>query len=121
MPSAAGLVADVIEGAEGGGEKWVCLRSGERTPEVTWLGCWSIREEAGERAAVGEFLHRLDRFLAGNVSETSSGPVLTDYFFSPGWNSWGPGTPQALTQVAVDFSRSKAPTVSLREYETRAK
>lgn len=121
MPSVAGLVADVIEAAEGGGERWVCLRSGERTRDVTWLGCWSTREEAGEGAAVEEFLRRLDEFLAGNVSETSSGPVLTDYFFSPGWNCWGPGTPQALTQVAGDFSRLEIPVVSLREFEIRAK
>jgi hypothetical protein len=116
MPSAAGLVADVIERTEGGGEEWVCLRSRERNREVTWLGCWSTGE-VSEGSAVAEFLRRLDAFLVGNVRETSSGPVLTDHFFSPGWNAWGPGTPRALAHVAVDFSRSEVPVVSLREFE----
>lgn len=117
MPSAVGLVADVIERPEEGGEEWVCLRSRDRTREVTWLGCWSTREEPSEGSAVGEFLRRLDGFLVGNVRETSSGPVLTDYFFSPGWNAWGPGTPRALADVAADISLSEVPVVSLREFE----
>lgn len=117
MPSAACLIADVIERTEGGGQTWVCLRSREQTREVKWLGCWSLEEEVGDRSAVAEFLRRLDGFLVGNVRETSSGPVLTDYFFRPGWSAWGPGTPRALTHVAVDFSRSEVPVVSLQELE----
>ncbi|MFJ4336483.1 MULTISPECIES: hypothetical protein [unclassified Streptomyces] len=117
MPSAVGLIADVIDGAEGDGKKWVCLRSRERSREVKWLGCWSLENGVSEGTAVAEFLRRLDGFLIDNVRETSSGPVLTDYFFSPGWNTWGPGTPRALTHVAVNFSQAEASVVSLQAFE----
>ncbi|WP_432081750.1 hypothetical protein [Streptomyces sp. WAC 04229] len=114
MSNAVDLVADVIEVPQG--ETWVCLRSHRRAAEHSWLGCWSSANGTPEKAAVSGFLHSLDDFLVGGVREAKGGLVLAEHFFKPGWNAWGPGTPQPLKQLAVDLFQSEGPLVSLREF-----
>ncbi|MGW5732640.1 MULTISPECIES: hypothetical protein [Streptomyces] len=99
------LIADIIQDPRQGNDLlWVCVRSGSRTAGKGWLGCWSSGKAAQEDAGVRKFLSALGRDLTDHVSKGPNGPVLTDHYFHEGWQSWGPGTPGPLLDVAGEPS-----------------
>lgn len=118
LPGIKDLVADVINGDFESRERvWVCARIGRRAQGRGWLGCWCTEgTTAPGEADVREFLNSLSAFLVRSISESASGPVLGDYFFFPGWESWGPGIPKALHVVAVDPYPPDLPTVILEDF-----
>ncbi|GAB2995754.1 hypothetical protein GCM10023080_072540 [Streptomyces pseudoechinosporeus] len=102
LDEARDLVADVFnDGASGVGRVWVCVRNANRVKWGGWMGCWSSENASPEEGEVRNFLRTLAGFIDDNASVGPRGPVLTEYFFQEGWNTWGPGTPKALLEVAA--------------------
>lgn len=92
------FTAYVLQGdAEDEGRTWVCLRSADSHPRVSWLGVWSRSGRPG-RGDVMEVLGRIAESVRRGVRIGPFGPIFERLHDIPSWDSWGGGRPRPIME-----------------------
>ena len=74
---------------------WVCLRSPESLPPVSWLGCWSTQERV-DASQVGQVLDAIQQSIEEPVAVGPYGPIVRASIYFDSWDSWGGGSPRPI-------------------------